>query len=100
MMSGRPTFVQRLAKSGHESQVPGGQRRGSDDVDVIVGSLLGDFFRRLEQRTDVDVESQVGEGGRDDLLAAVVAVLAHLRDQNAWTTTVLGGEFLDKRTGH
>ena len=38
---------------------------------------------RLEQRADVDVEAEVGERGGDHLLAAVVAVLAHLGDQDA-----------------
>ena len=38
---------------------------------------------RGEQRAHVDVEAHVGEGGDDHLLAAVVAVLAHLGDQDA-----------------
>ena len=42
-----------------------------------------DLFGRREQRADLDVEAEVGEGGGDDLLAAVVAVLAHLGDENA-----------------
>ena len=38
---------------------------------------------RREQRTDVDVEAEIREGRGDDLLAAVVAVLADLGDQDA-----------------
>ena len=50
---------------------------------------------RLEQRADVDVEAEVGEGGGDDLLAAVVAVLAHLGDQDARAAAVACVERLD-----
>ena len=50
---------------------------------------------RLEQGADVDVEAEVGEGGGDDLGAAVVPVLADLGDQHARPAAVLGGEALD-----
>ncbi|GGT11453.1 hypothetical protein GCM10010176_065160 [Nonomuraea spiralis] len=40
-------------------------------------ACMGHLFRRLEQWADF--EAEVGEGGGDDLLAAVVAVLARLR---------------------
>lgn len=55
----------------------------ADDVDVRLHRLAGHFRRGLEEGADVDVEAEVGEGRRDDLLAAVVAVLAHLRHQDA-----------------
>ena len=41
-----------------------------------VDRLLRGFVRRCEQRADLDVEAEIGEGGGDDLLAAVMAVLA------------------------
>ena len=37
----------------------------------------------LKQGSDVDVVAQIGEAGGDHLGAAVVAVLAHLGDQDA-----------------
>ena len=43
---------------------------------------------RREQRPDVDVEAHVGEAGRDHLRAAIVPVLAHLRDQQPRTPAV------------
>jgi hypothetical protein len=52
-------------------------------VHVVLDGLPRDLFRRLEERADVDVEAEVGERGRDDLRAAVVAVLADLRDEDA-----------------
>ncbi len=50
---------------------------------------------RLEQRADVDVEAEVGERGGDHLLAAVVAVLAHLGDQDARPAALRLGERVD-----
>ena len=44
--------------------------------------------RRREQRADIDVEAEIGEGRGDDLLAAVVAVLAHLGDEDARAAAV------------
>ena len=40
-------------------------------MNVVVGGLLGDLLRSGEQRPHVDVETDVGEGRCDDLLAAV-----------------------------
>ena len=79
----RPALlVERLLERRHQREVAGGQRRDPDDVHVGVDRLLRDLLGRGEQRADVDVEAQVGERGDDHLLAAVVAVLAHLRDQD------------------
>ena len=83
MMSSRPAAASSLAQRRHQGEVPGGQRGDADDVHVGLDRLPGHLGRRLEQRADVDVEAEVGEGGGDHLLAAVVAVLAHLGDQDA-----------------
>ena len=53
--------------------------------------------RRREQRADVDVEAEIGEGRGDHLLAAVVAVLAHLGDEDARPAPVVALERLDER---
>ena len=53
-----------------------------------------DFVRLLEQRADVHVEAQIGIGGGDDLGAAVMAVLAHLGDEDARTAALLAGELV------
>ena len=82
MMSSRPRSASACFSAGTQGEVAGGQRVHADDVHVGVDRLLGDLLRRGEQRADVDVEAQVGERGDDDLLAAVVPVLAHLRDQD------------------
>ena len=66
---------------------------------VVVDRLLGRLGRGLEQGADVDVEAQVGEGGGDHLLAAVVAVLAHLGDQDARAAALGRCEGLDQVAG-
>ena len=83
MMSARPSVGERVAQLGHQREVAGGERRHADDVHVGLDRLAGDLVGRLEQRADVDVEAEVGERGGDHLLAAVVAVLAHLGDEDA-----------------
>ena len=64
------------------------------------------FGRRREQRADIDVEAEIGEGRRDHLLPAVVAVLADLGDQDARAAAFVGLERRDQllhardRIGH
>ena len=83
MMSPRPRASSSSRSSGTSVRWPAASERDADDVDVVVDRLLGRLAGRLEQGADVDVEAEVGEGGGDHLLAAVVAVLAHLGDQDA-----------------
>ena len=82
-MSPRPSLRQRRRQLRHQRQVPGRQRRHADDVHVVLDRLARGLVGRREQRADVDVEAEVGERRGDHLLAAVVAVLAHLGDQDA-----------------
>ncbi len=62
---------------------------------VVLDRLPRGFLRRLEQRADVDVEAEVGEGGGDDLGAAVVAVLAELGDHQPRPAALGGDEGVD-----
>ena len=66
-------------------------------MDFVFGGQRGHFLGRREQRPDLHVEAQIGEGRGDDLLSAVVAVLAHLGDQNAGTTALVFGEGAGQR---
>ena len=52
-------------------------------MDIVFDGLPSGFFGGLEQRADIDVETDIGEGRGDDLGAAVVAVLAQLYHQHA-----------------
>ena len=61
-------------------------------MDVVLDRLARAFLGGLEQRADVDVEAEVGEGGGDDLGAAVVAVLAELGDHHARAAALGLGE--------
>ena len=70
---------------------------------VVLDRLAGGFRRRREQRTDVDVEAEIGKRRGDDLLAAVVAVLADLGHEDARAAALvvleLGGELLHALDG-
>ena len=59
---------------------------------VVLDRLARGFRRRREQRADIDVEAEIGEGRGDHLLAAVVAVLADLGDQDARAAAFVGLE--------
>ena len=80
---------------GNERLVAGRLARDADDVHVVLDRIARGFFRRLEQRTDVDVEAEIGEGRRDHLGAAVVTVLAQLRDEDARPASFVLGEVVD-----
>ena len=71
-----------------------GQRRDPDHVHVGLHSLAGHLCGGGEQRPDVHVESEVGEGGGDHLLAPVVTVLPHLRHQDPGAPAVPAGELV------
>src|SRR5262245_60788095 len=92
-----PQFGQRRLQLGHQREVAGRERRHADDVDVRLDRLAGDLGGRLEQRADIDVEAEVGEGRGDHLLTAVVTVLTDLGDQDPRLAAVVGGELLDHR---
>ena len=81
-------LLQRLLQRGSRVRWPAASERDPDDVHVGVDRLLGDLLGGGEQRADVDVEAHVGEGADHDLLAAVVAVLAHLGDQDPGAATL------------
>ena len=83
----------------HQRLVPAGQAGDAEHVDVVLHRHAGGLARRLEQRTDVDVEAEVGEGGGDHLGAAVVAVLAHLGHQDARPAAFRARELLAPAPG-
>ena len=61
----------------------GGQRRDAHHVHIAFKGEARHFARRLEERADVDVEADIGEGCGDNLGAAVVTVLPHFGHQDA-----------------
>src|SRR5581483_1351421 len=81
--------LERLLQRGQQRQVAGSQRGDADDVHVRVDRLLGDLLGRGEQGANVDVEAEVRERRHDDLLAPVVTVLTHLRDEDARATALV-----------
>eukprot|EP00281_Chroomonas_sp_CCMP1168_P010401 CAMPEP_0206269942 /NCGR_PEP_ID=MMETSP0047_2-20121206/32591_1 /ASSEMBLY_ACC=CAM_ASM_000192 /TAXON_ID=195065 /ORGANISM="Chroomonas mesostigmatica_cf, Strain CCMP1168" /LENGTH=117 /DNA_ID=CAMNT_0053698525 /DNA_START=123 /DNA_END=476 /DNA_ORIENTATION=+ len=83
-----------LDERGHELLVPRSLCGHAHHVHVGLECLRRHLRRSLEQRPDVHVPPQVGEAAGDDLLAAVVAVLAHLGNKHARAAPGLLGELL------
>ena len=96
MMSSRPYFASSALSSGTSVRWPA----ASDDTPTMWTSFSiawrAASAGRREEGADVDVEAEVGEGGGDHLLAAVVAVLAHLGDEDARAPAVVDLEGLDQ----
>src|SRR6476646_5408557 len=59
----------------------GRERRHAENMNVILDCLAGCLGRGCEKRTNIDVETQIGEYRSDDFLAAVVPVLPNLGDK-------------------
>ena len=59
---------------------------------VILHSLLCGLGRRLEQRTHIDIEADIGVTRSYDLGTTVVTVLTELCDHDTGLTTLLLGE--------
>ena len=60
---------------------------------VVLDRLAGGLGWGGKQRPDVDVEAEIGEGRGDDLLPAIMAILADLGDQNARAAALVVEEF-------
>src|SRR5205823_13550755 len=91
----RALALQRFNQGRDQGLVACGVSRYADDVDVVFDRLPGGFLGGLDQRADIDVETDIGEGGGDDLGAAVVAVLAQFGDEHARPPPLLAGKTLD-----
>src|SRR3954454_16679592 len=66
---------------------------------VVLHRMPRYFGRGLKERTDIDVEPEIGKRRRDHLGAAVVPVLAHLRDEDARAAPFGLGELIRHPTG-
>lgn len=71
----------------------------ADHMHVVVDGLAGDLCRSREERSNVDVEAEVGKSRSDNFGAPVVAVLSHLRYKDARITAILLSERLNSAQG-
>ena len=83
MMSSRPCFASSALSSGTSVR----WAAASEDTPRICTSFSTAWRAAsagvANSGADIDVEAEIGEGGGDHLLAAVMAVLADLGDQQA-----------------
>ena len=99
MMSDRPSASRDLLERGDEGQVARGEGGDADHVDIVLDGLAGGLLGGREHGTDIDVEAEIGEGGGDDLLAPVVAVLTDLGDQDSRPAPFELGELVGESAG-
>lgn len=84
-----------LLKLGDKRVMTSGQAARTDHMHVVVDRHAGYFCRGLEKTTDVNVETQVRKARSDDFSTAVVAILAHLGDQDPGVSALVLRELLD-----
>ena len=58
----------------------------ADHMDIVLDRLAHRFLRGLKQRTDIHVETDIGESRRNHLRAAIVTILTEFADQHARPT--------------
>src|SRR5581483_875926 len=90
-------LLQRGLQFRHGGEVCGGERGDAENVNVVLDGLPRSFVGGRKQRPDIDVEADIGKGGCNDLLAAVVAVLADLCNEDARSPAFCLLEGVDQR---
>ncbi len=73
----------------------GSQAAHAHDVHIVFHRLARGLFRRLKQRTNVDIKTQISKRSRHDFGAAVMPVLAHLGHQDARPAAFMAGKGVD-----
>ena len=96
-MSSRPCFFSAAFSSGTAVRCAAASDDSAEDMHVVLDRLPRGFVGGGEQRPDIDVEADIGKGRGDHLLAAVVAVLADLGDENARPAALGFLEGIDQR---
>ena len=92
MMSSRPSFTSAALSSGTRVRCAAASEETPSTCTSFSTAWRAASAGVANKRADVDVEAEIGEGGRDHLLAAVVAVLADLGDQDARPAAFIGLE--------
>src|SRR5436190_5915411 len=78
-----PFLLEQLHQPRRDVIVCTRENRQADDVGVLLQRRRGDHFRRLAQSGIDDFHAGVAQRARDDFRAAIVAVEAGLRDDDA-----------------
>ncbi len=78
--------------------MPGGERRDTDDMGLLIDGAPRCLRGRCEKIAHRHIKTEIGEGGGDDLLASVMAILPHLGDENFRRATIILAEGAGKVT--
>src|SRR6056297_3186152 len=77
------TRLQLLDQARCQRLVPCRLAADAHHMHIVVDGILRGLFRGLKERTDIDIEPDIGEGGSDHLGTPVMTVLAHLDHKHA-----------------
>ena len=69
--------------------------RNTHDMHVVLDRLSRRFLRCLEQRSDIDIEADICEGGGDHLGTTIVPILAKLYDKHPRAAPFILGKAVD-----
>lgn len=89
-------FLQFFHQGWKQCLVSCSQRGEANNMNIVIYSILGRFFRCLEQGTYVHVPAHVGKGGCQYLLASVMTVLTHLAEEDTGTAAFEFIEFFNQ----
>ena len=92
--------IKALAQCRHLAEMGSRQRRDADSIDIFGNRHVIDFVRAGEKRPYGDVETDIGKGRGDHLLATVMSVLAELGNKKARGPACRSNEFVNARLKH
>ena len=85
------TGIQPAPQRRYLAQMCGRQCRNTNRVDIAFNGHFIDFIRALEKGSDRNLKPQITKGRGNDLLSAIMSVLAQLGDKQAWRPPGRGG---------
>ena len=91
-MSARPSCFSAAITSGTSVLWPPARVETPSTCTSFSTAMRAASLRRLEQRTDVDVEAEIGKRRGDHLGTAIVPVLSQLGHEDARTPALVGGK--------
>jgi len=83
-----------LLQGGDQSVVTSCQAACSNNVHIVINGHSCDLLRSLEKTTDINVETEISESTSNNLCTSVMAVLAHLGDEDTGITSLILRELL------
>ena len=89
-------FLKFFYQGREQSLMACSQRGETNNMNIVIYGILRRFFRCLEERAHIDIPAHIGKGGCQYFLASIVAILAHLAEEDTWTAAFEFFEFVNQ----